>query len=55
MLKISEILQLDWSVHLLKQGADKQHSGSIINGISRIGYMRGGMRRGLSTKKFRQM
>lgn len=27
---------------LLKQGADKQHSGSIINGISRIGYMRGG-------------
>lgn len=27
---------------LLKQGADAQHSGSIINGISRIGYMRGG-------------
>ncbi len=27
---------------LLKQGADKQHSCSIINGISRIGYMRGG-------------
>jgi arylsulfatase A-like enzyme len=23
-------------------GADKQHSGTIINGISRIGYMRGG-------------
>lgn len=27
---------------LLKQGADKQHSCSIINGISRIGYMCGG-------------
>lgn len=27
---------------LLKQRADKQHSGTIINGISRIGYMRGG-------------
>lgn len=27
---------------LLKQGADQQHSGIIINGISRIGYMRGG-------------
>jgi arylsulfatase A-like enzyme len=27
---------------LLKQGADKQHSGTIINGISRIGYMKGG-------------
>jgi arylsulfatase A-like enzyme len=28
---------------LLKQKADKQHSGTIINGISRIGYMKGGM------------
>lgn len=27
---------------LLKVGADRQHSGTIINGISRIGYMRGG-------------
>ena len=27
---------------LLKQGADKQHSGTIINGISRIGFMKGG-------------
>jgi hypothetical protein len=27
---------------LLKQGADKQHAGTIINGISRIGYMKGG-------------
>ena len=27
---------------LLIQGADKQHSGTIINGISRIGYMKGG-------------
>jgi arylsulfatase A-like enzyme len=26
----------------LKQGADKQHSCTIINGISRIGYMKGG-------------
>lgn len=26
---------------LLKMGADKQHSGTIINGISRIGYMSG--------------
>ncbi|HEX4265850.1 MAG TPA: arylsulfatase [Verrucomicrobiae bacterium] len=27
---------------LLKQPADKQHAGTIINGISRIGYMKGG-------------
>jgi arylsulfatase A-like enzyme len=27
---------------LLKQPADPQHSGTIINGISRIGYMKGG-------------
>jgi arylsulfatase A-like enzyme len=27
---------------LLKQKADKQHSNSIINGVSRIGYMKGG-------------
>lgn len=27
---------------LLKQQADKQHSGTIINGISRIGFMKGG-------------
>lgn len=27
---------------LLKQKADKQHSGTIINGISRIGFMKGG-------------
>lgn len=27
---------------LLRQAADKQHSGTIINGISRIGYMKGG-------------
>ncbi len=27
---------------LLKQPADKQHSGTIIDGISRIGYMKGG-------------
>lgn len=27
---------------LLKQRADRQHSGTIINGISRIGYMAGG-------------
>jgi len=27
---------------LLKQAADKQHSCTIINGISRIGYMKGG-------------
>ncbi len=27
---------------LLKQPADKQHSGTIINGISRIGFMQGG-------------
>jgi arylsulfatase A-like enzyme len=27
---------------LTHYGADKQHSGTIINGISRIGYMRGG-------------
>ena len=27
---------------LLKQKSDKQHAGSIINGISRIGYMKGG-------------
>jgi arylsulfatase A-like enzyme len=27
---------------LLKQKADKQHSGTIINGISRIGFMSGG-------------
>lgn len=30
------------SPNLLRQGADKQHSNSIINGISRIGYMKGG-------------
>lgn len=28
---------------LLRQGADKQHSGTIINGISRIGFMKGGV------------
>ncbi|HVU35011.1 MAG TPA: arylsulfatase [Opitutaceae bacterium] len=28
--------------HWLKMGADRQHSESIINGISRIGYMSGG-------------
>ncbi|MBV6645459.1 MAG: arylsulfatase [Cyclobacteriaceae bacterium] len=28
--------------HLLKQKADTQHSGSIINGLSRIGFMQGG-------------
>lgn len=28
--------------HLLKQKADTQHSNTIINGISRIGYMAGG-------------
>ncbi|MCA9194346.1 MAG: sulfatase-like hydrolase/transferase [Planctomycetales bacterium] len=28
---------------LLKQGADKQHSCTIINGTSRIGYMKGGI------------
>lgn len=27
---------------LLKQAADKQHSGTIVDGISRIGYMKGG-------------
>lgn len=27
---------------LTHYGADKQHSGTIVNGISRIGYMRGG-------------
>ena len=27
---------------LLKMPADKQHSGTIINGVSRIGYMKGG-------------
>ena len=27
---------------LLKQGADRQHSGTITNGISRIGFMAGG-------------
>lgn len=27
---------------LLKQPADKQHSGTIVNGLSRIGYMKGG-------------
>ncbi|MFW6104169.1 MAG: sulfatase family protein [Bacteroidota bacterium] len=27
---------------LLKMGADEQHSGTIINGVSRIGYMAGG-------------
>ncbi len=27
---------------LLKQKADRQHSGTIINGISRIGFMKGG-------------
>lgn len=27
---------------LTRYGADKQHSGSIVNGISRIGYMKGG-------------
>jgi arylsulfatase A-like enzyme len=27
---------------LLKQKADKQHSGTVINGISRIGFMKGG-------------
>jgi len=27
---------------LLRQPADRQHAGSIINGISRIGYMKGG-------------
>jgi len=27
---------------LLKQKADKQHSGTIINGLSRIGFMKGG-------------
>lgn len=27
---------------LLKQPADEQHSGTIVNGISRIGYMKGG-------------
>ncbi len=27
---------------LLKQKADKQHSGTIVNGISRIGFMKGG-------------
>ncbi len=27
---------------LLRQKADKQHSGTIINGISRIGFMKGG-------------
>ncbi len=29
---------------LLKQNADEQHSGSIVNGISRIGFMGGGKR-----------
>ncbi|GAA4455221.1 sulfatase-like hydrolase/transferase [Nibrella saemangeumensis] len=28
--------------NLLRQAADKQHSNTIINGISRIGYMKGG-------------
>jgi len=28
--------------HLLKVQADKQHSGTIVNGISRIGFMTGG-------------
>jgi len=28
--------------NLLRQGADTEHSGTIINGISRIGYMSGG-------------
>ncbi len=28
--------------HLLKVQADEQHSGTIVNGISRIGYMTGG-------------
>lgn len=27
---------------LLKFGADRQHSGTIVHGISRIGYMKGG-------------
>lgn len=27
---------------LLKQSADNQHAGTIVNGISRIGYMKGG-------------
>jgi len=27
---------------LLKQPADRQHAGTIVNGISRIGYMKGG-------------
>ncbi|HTS71222.1 MAG TPA: arylsulfatase [Terriglobia bacterium] len=27
---------------LLRQAADKQHSGTIVNGVSRIGYMKGG-------------
>ncbi|WP_440875642.1 sulfatase family protein [Thalassotalea sp. PLHSN55] len=30
------------SPELLKQGADLQHSATIVNGISRIGYMAGG-------------
>ena len=30
------------SPHLLKQHTDPQHLGSVINGISRIGYMKGG-------------
>ncbi len=28
--------------NLLRQSADKQHSNTIVNGISRIGYMKGG-------------
>ena len=27
---------------LLRQGADPQHSGTIVNGVSRIGFMKGG-------------
>ncbi len=30
------------SPELLKQKADKQHSNTIVNGVSRIGYMKGG-------------
>ena len=37
---------------LLKMPADSQHSGSIINGVSRIGYMKGGKKALWTDEKF---
>ncbi|WP_281615322.1 arylsulfatase [Flammeovirga sp. SubArs3] len=40
---------------LLRQGADQQHGNTIINGISRIGYMKGGERALWTDEDFPEM